>query len=494
MLKKYQFICGPILLLITNNLYAVNHSNASDNCNITTPLYSNQWQIIGIPCKSPTGADTVEAIFADDITGSYGIDWILFSYNPSSNSYENIGLQDTLQIGKGYWIITLTDQTLLDMPTGSQSANQTESTQCLSPSCFETTITSNGTTQWQLVSNPFYHSFNWSELRGKVAITNHTCDDRKGCSLTEMQAEGIVEDQGWKYDGIAYHPLRGTEVYPWTGMWMVALDTASSTDSPTLLFPGIKPDSDSPEEIFNLNFTVSPLGEYDIADIERDWLGVLWAHPNGRVNVKEENGNRFLRIDYPQEGVGPREGGAQWKVDFKKAFGTTYNELYISYKLRFVDGFNPVKGGKLPGMFGGEANTGGRPSNGYDGWTARMLWRSEAAAIFYVYHADMQGTFGDKFYWGEVETQLFPNGEWVQVEHRIVMNTPGNKDGILQGWYNGRLALNKHDMRYRHINDFAIDGFYFSTFFGGSSNSWAPIRDETIDFDDFIFSTEPISH
>ncbi len=122
------------------------------------------------------------------------------------------------------------------------------------------------------------------------------------------------------------------------------------------------------------------------------------------------------------------------------------------------------------------------------------MWRVDAAPVFYVYHADMQGNFGDNFYWDEVETQLFPAAEWVQVEHRIVMNTIGNKNGILQGWYNGKLALDKRDMRFRHVDSFAIDGFYFSTFYGGSSDSWAPNRDETIDFDDFIFSTVPITH
>ena len=494
MFKKYQFFSGLALLLITCNLYAATASNASNDCKTTTSLYANQWQIIGIPCEAPENANTVKAIFADDIAGNYGTDWILFGYNPSSNSYENVDLQDVLQVGTGYWIITFTNLALLDMPSGSQPVKQIESTQCISPSCFETTMTSNGTKQWQLVANPFHHSFSWSALRGKVATIKHSCGREEGCTLTEMQTEGFVEDQGWNFDGSAYQPLKGTDVAPWTGMWMVSLNTASNTHLSTLLFPGIKPDSGPNEEFFNLNFMTSPLGEYDIEDIKREWLGVLWAHPNGRVNVIEENGNRFLRVDYPQGGVGPREGGAQWKIDFIKAFGTTYNELYISYKLRFANGFDPVKGGKLPGLFGGQGNTGGHPADGYDGWTARMMWRVDAAPVFYVYHTDMQGNFGDNFYWDEVETQLFPAAEWVQVEHRIVMNTPGNKDGILQGWYNGKLALDKHDMRYRHVNSFAIDGFYFSTFFGGSSDSWAPIHDETIDFDDFIFSTVPITH
>ena len=497
MRKNYHFFSGLVLCFVASNLYADIGLSGGEGCEVTGSLKSKQWQLIGIPCEAPAGANTVEAIFADDISGNYGTDWVMYSYNPSSNSYEDVGLEGVPQVGKGYWIITLSAPVQLDMPAGSYPATQAESTQCTSSACFEMAVASNGTKQWQLLANPFQRSFSWSALRGKVATINTTCGGGEGCTLAEMQTAGFVEDKGLHYDGSAYVPLKGAEVSPWTGFWMVAMDTASSAHAPTLLFPGIEfsTDPEPVEGFFHLNFSTSPLGEYDDDDIKRDWLGVLWANPNGRVNVIEEDSDRFLRVEYPQGGVGPREGGAQWKVDFMDAFGTTYDELYVSYKLRFADGFNPVKGGKLPGMLGGEGNTGGNPSNGYDGWSARMMWRAEAAAVFYVYHADMSGTFGDDYDWSDGGTpRLFPAGEWVQVEHRIVMNTPGNKDGILQGWYNGVLMFDKRDVRYRHVNSFAIDGFYFSTFFGGSGDSWAPTRAETIDFDDFIFSTVPISH
>ncbi|MCK5831513.1 MAG: hypothetical protein KAH20_14555 [Methylococcales bacterium] len=480
------------LLLVVNSLYAAD-SNISDDCSVTSLLKANQWQLIGIPCEAPPGVNTVEAIFADDINGSYGSDWVLFGYNPNSNKYEDIGLQGILQVGTGYWIISVSEQASLDLPTGSRPINPIGSTQCKRPTCFEKNMISNNTNQWQLVANPFQYSFSWSALRGKVATSNNACGGDQGCTLGGMQTAGFVENQGWYYNGTAYVSLKGTKVSPWKGIWMVALETANSANAPEILFPGTESEN-TETGFFHLNFSTNSLGEYNDTDIKRDWLGVLWANPNGRVNVVKENENQFLRVDYPKGGVGPDEGGAQWKVDLMSAFGITYNELYISYKLRFSNGFNPVKGGKLPGLIGGEGNTGGNPSNGYNGWSARMMWRKKTAAVFYVYHADMQGNYGDDYSWGGSEKKLFPAGEWIQVEHHIVMNTPGNKDGILQGWYNGKLVLNKHNMRYRHVDSFAIDGFYFSTFFGGSGSGWAPTRDETIDFDDFIFSTEPISH
>ena len=70
------------------------------------------------------------------------------------------------------------------------------------------------------------------------------------------------------------------------------------------------------------------------------------------------------------------------------------------------------------------------------------------------------------------------------------MNTPGVSNGILQSWFDGTLALDRSDMRYRDINDLALDSLYFSTFFGGSGADWAPTADEYADFDDFIITTE----
>ena len=46
--------------------------------------------------------------------------------------------------------------------------------------------------------------------------------------------------------------------------------------------------------------------------------------------------------------------------------------------------------------------------------------------------------------------------------------------------------------RFRHTEDLRIDGFYFSTFFGGGDASWAPVKDETAMFDNFVLSQTQI--
>jgi hypothetical protein len=74
------------------------------------------------------------------------------------------------------------------------------------------------------------------------------------------------------------------------------------------------------------------------------------------------------------------------------------------------------------------------------------------------------------------------------------MNTPGQHDGLVQGWFDGVLALDHQGVRFRDVNTFAIDVFYFSTFFGGDDSTWAPSRDEYVFFDEFVVARGPIGH
>jgi hypothetical protein len=69
------------------------NTTAPGVCLVTKTIQENQWAQIGIPCEAPAGQNTVAAIFSDDILGIYDTDWVLFSFNPTTNSYENQPLQ-----------------------------------------------------------------------------------------------------------------------------------------------------------------------------------------------------------------------------------------------------------------------------------------------------------------------------------------------------------------------------------------------------------------
>lgn len=269
--------------------------------------------------------------------------------------------------------------------------------------------------------------------------------------------------------------------------WLAACGDSHSAASPSS--PSSSASSPA-QALFRQDFNAAAVGVYGPDALAGGWMG---ASPyngvrEGRVTVfdgPDAREGRSLRVSYPKGGVGPAEGGAQWKM----GLGGRHDELYCDYWVRFGPDIDFVKGGKLPGLVGGAANTGGRKPNGQDGWSARMMWRSGGAVVQYVYHVDQPTPYGEDLSWNVGGQRVFRPGAWHRVEHRIVMNRPAERDGIVQGWFDGTLALDRRNLRFRDVDAFAIDAFYFSTFFGGDDASWGPSKDERVDFDQFVVGT-----
>ncbi len=250
-------------------------------------------------------------------------------------------------------------------------------------------------------------------------------------------------------------------------------------------------ESEGLELIFEQNFEHRQAGAYDEEMLDEDWKAPTWSQgiDDGRVSIVEtdDGQNMALAVLYPEGEYGTSNTGGQWKLLFEES----HECVVLSYRLRFESPFDFVKGGKLPGLIGGEGNTGGGIPDGTDGWSARMMWRTDGDIMNYVYHPDQPENYGENMYWqSDGQTLQFIPGQWHDVKHEITMNTPGLNDGSIRGWLNGELVLERTDMRFRDIADFAIDGLYFSTFFGGGSSSWSTTKDETILFDDFTIQTD----
>ncbi len=241
--------------------------------------------------------------------------------------------------------------------------------------------------------------------------------------------------------------------------------------------------------IIDINFEQHAVGPYTEDMLAADWNAPLWSQGvnNGRVHiVHTDDGSQALAVDYPALAYGTAATGAQWKL----AFDESFHCVRVSYRLQFADAFDFVKGGKLPGLIGGEGNTGGGAPDGTDGWSARMMWRTHGTAVQYVYHPDQPHYYGEDLPWTLEDAPVhFQSGQWHEVVHEIAMNSPGQHNGRITCWFDGQMAMHRSDMRFRDISTFAIDGFYFSTFFGGGDASWATSKDERILFDDIMIRT-----
>ncbi|MCK5831107.1 MAG: DUF285 domain-containing protein [Methylococcales bacterium] len=227
-----------LLLLSFSNAMAIQIAPNPSLCGVTRTIITNQWTQIEIPCQAPSGQNSVQAIISDDAFGIYGIDWVMYSFNPITNAYEQLGLSDILEGGKGYWIIQLVKQSSspfiqsikLDMPMDSQPVSVQSSTQCLTASCFESTLVTTGVFQYQMLANPFEHAINGVDLREMMDIGTVL-------TLQEADAGDILRNKIWNFNGIGYDELQNQLTLPWTGVWFAMLPNALISPAPKLLFP-----------------------------------------------------------------------------------------------------------------------------------------------------------------------------------------------------------------------------------------------------------------
>ena len=186
----------------------------------------------------------------------------------------------------------------------------------------------------------------------------------------------------------------------------------------------------------------------------------------------------------------PDGSGAQWFIDI----GGGSEDLYMSYWVRFDPGFDFVLGGKLPG-FGGGVSFADRTHE----WSGRLMWRENGKAEFYVHvPAGNEYDPGDRFWWNTegFQAQFIP-GRWHHIEIHMRLNTPGQFDGLMEGWFDGVKAAHYPAFYFRDAPtaSMKIAWVFFSTFFGGSSSAiWQATKDEHANFDHFTVSNTRIGY
>jgi hypothetical protein len=200
-----------------------------------------------------------------------------------------------------------------------------------------------------------------------------------------------------------------------------------------------------------------------------------------------------IRVRYPADSASQlsaatsdtEHGGAQRYLTWN---GGPVDEAYLRYFVRFPDGFNFVKGGKLPGLYGGRANNGRKIPDGTNGFSTRYMWRTAGAGEVYAYlpTSVAHGTSLGRGDW------TFPTGTWIELEQHVRLNTPGQNDGLIEVWLNTVPVLTKTGLTFRTTSHLRIEGLFFSTFFGGGDASWATPVDQYADFAAFTVSRQRI--
>jgi len=232
---------------------------------------------------------------------------------------------------------------------------------------------------------------------------------------------------------------------------------------------------------------------FEDSDWQENWRvrnSRSWGWENLEV-IDDPSGrfDRVLRVVYPKNSVTPSlsrkegvpVGGGQFLADLGMP---PADAMRLSYYLRFSENFDFVKGGKLPGLFGGDEISGGEIPDGTNGFSTRLMWRRDGDGEVYAYlpTSDEYGTSIGRGAW------RFAPGRWYHIEQEVVLNEPGQENGRIRLWVDGAQVINRDDVMFRTTDELKIEGIFFSTFFGGGDLSWATPEDVYVDFAEFSVS------
>lgn len=126
----------------------------------------------------------------------------------------------------------------------------------------------------------------------------------------------------------------------------------------------------------------------------------------------------------------------------------------LAYSVFIPDGFAFGKGGRLPGLMGsGSIAT----HNDRDRLALASLVTWDPAGRFDIYPQFSNWPEGRPLA-NDYAGRTLDRGKWVKIEQEAVLNTIGQKDGVLRAWINGNLAFQRTDISLRDRPSVMISG------------------------------------
>lgn len=254
--------------------------------------------------------------------------------------------------------------------------------------------------------------------------------------------------------------------------------------------------------------------EFDDANWEDDWglvtIGDREFGQANRTRLDAPAGTSYdgiLRVDYPAGSANPGYadetdgdpplGGTQFLTLLPGLPPGGADAMTLEYDVRFGVDFpwsGPLpllKTGKLPGLYGGCQNdpncviSGGSIPDGTNGISTRYSWREDGQGELRPYIPNPAGSFPPR-YGDDNPAFAFNVDQWYNIRQEVVLNTvtggTAQNDGIFRVWLDDVLVVEETDIIMRTTEDLALEGIFFSTFFGGSGADWATPIDTHADF------------
>ncbi|KAJ8463817.1 hypothetical protein ONZ45_g17452 [Pleurotus djamor] len=263
----------------------------------------------------------------------------------------------------------------------------------------------------------------------------------------------------------------------------------SLTTSTTFPFPTA---TQSNADTQNLIVQQWSLGKGRIQDGADKLNFVSDPYPNASVSGAANNSGPVLEATYPAGSFSHETGGAQFYNLWNTSDGSPFQSMMVSYEVAFEEDFDWVKGGKLPGLRGGLNSTGcsgGNEANGRDCFSARLMWRRSGHGEAYLYVPRSNNICSDRSFQCNDDfgisvsrgSFVLTAGRWHRITIVAQLNNPTNvANGNFLVYFNDDEVIRQEKLQFRSADSLHINGFFFSTFFGGSDSSWAtPVTTHT---------------
>lgn len=152
----------------------------------------------------------------------------------------------------------------------------------------------------------------------------------------------------------------------------------------------------------------------------------------------------------------------------------------LSYDVFLPADFAFDGGGTLPGLFGGPAESSASDASRF---SANLSWHGDGSPKLYleVKSGEYQRAGAFASYLGTL-----PRGRWVHVDQELVLNSPGNSDGLARMWLDGKIETEVKGAWLRENNEGVIAGVSGEVYSGGSGTQGTAKAEATIWISPFV--------
>jgi len=215
----------------------------------------------------------------------------------------------------------------------------------------------------------------------------------------------------------------------------------NTTDNLFGLVENKKLDLSNPDNISN-NFVIfqshdfenNTLGSYNNTEKIRDWGTLDYDNRPGYPQIVNFDGGKRAKHYFPEGSFNGKNG-----ADYGAVLQNPSEEVYYSFRMYYEPGFDFYVSKKLPGfrMWPSiKAGNGLIPGN--NGGVVYLQVDQQGRMNWNVYHHQMTTKYGERM-GSPFNFYTITTGKWIDVTYRIVLNTPGVANGILQVWIDGEL-------------------------------------------------------